>query len=408
MADSKPSEPLPSGTAPPTSQQEQPNGEFGDKNDNDIDALEAGRGDSDTDPKTKCCCPACGTRKNKKKKKNADDKPDNVDANGNLIPEATKCYKFRQQELYAITPILSPPFVITMYFVMSCVCIPLGAVMIADNNKLKSSPTIRYDNIPACDVGNNFTSTKTCQVSFALDQPIPAPSYFYYQLTNYYQNARTYALSRSSAQLMGEWPLTSAQIDTCEPILDNKSNGEPVPCGLTAWSYFNDTFVLCKDQNCADGVNVTQNGIAWPSDVEYKFKPGPIEEGSPWTEQDNDLITSEPFMVWMRLSSFNQFNKLFMIVQEDLPAGTYYVNIQSNYPVSSFDGQKAIVLYQVTWYGGKNEFLAIAYTVTGCVCFVLACVFLIRHLTKPRKAAYEDPSMVLDRINEIANEDAKS
>jgi len=96
--------------------------------------------------------------------------------------------------------------------------------------------------------------------------------------------------SRSFNQLNGVYlKADSAGIADCDPIKFNRdlaSNtmsvsgnrnlssfpDEPaIPCGLVAKSFFNDTYVVTKK---TDGSKVTINegGIAWQSDVEYKFK----------------------------------------------------------------------------------------------------------------------------------------
>lgn len=49
----------------------------------------------------------------------------------------------------------------------------------------------------------------------------------------------------------------------------------------------------------------------------------------------------------------------------------------SDYPVLSFDGTKKVVLSNVSWMGGKNEFLGIAYLVIGSLCVVMSVVMLI-------------------------------
>lgn len=41
------------------------------------------------------------------------------------------------------------------------------------------------------------------------------------------------------------------------------------PCGLIAWSVFNDSFEL---RNQSVTINMTSSGIAWPSDKSMKFK----------------------------------------------------------------------------------------------------------------------------------------
>lgn len=44
------------------------------------------------------------------------------------------------------------------------------------------------------------------------------------------------------------------------------------PCGLVAKSVFNDIYVL-KDRS-GNEIKIKQDGIAWESDKEYKFKNG--------------------------------------------------------------------------------------------------------------------------------------
>lgn len=48
-----------------------------------------------------------------------------------------------------------------------------------------------------------------------------------------------------------------------------------------------------------------------------------------------------------------------------------------DYPVLSFDGRKKVVFSNVSWMGGKNDFLGIAYLVVGSLCVVMSVVMLI-------------------------------
>lgn len=48
------------------------------------------------------------------------------------------------------------------------------------------------------------------------------------------------------------------------------------------------------------------------------------------------------------------------------------------YNVSSFNGKKFIVFSTTNAFGGKNEFLSIAYICVGVVCCVVTLGFLIR------------------------------
>jgi hypothetical protein len=60
-------------------------------------------------------------------------------------------------------------------------------------------------------------------------------------------------------------------------------------------------------------------------------------------------------------------------------------HLRTDFPVREFEGAKYVVLAEVSWMGGKNPFLGIAYLVVGGVCFLLGLVFLIVHLVSGRK-----------------------
>ena len=50
-----------------------------------------------------------------------------------------------------------------------------------------------------------------------------------------------------------------------------------------------------------------------------------------------------------------------------------------DYPVRSFNGRKRMILSTISWMGGKNPFLGVAYITVGGVCFFLGVVLLIIH-----------------------------
>jgi hypothetical protein len=135
----------------------------------------------------------------------------------------------------------------------------------------------QYDNDPVCTVG------KKCLVNFSIDTPMKAPVYFYYQLDNFYQNHRRYVKSRDFSQLKGSWP---EDLSNCEPIQKNKDispnlmsvSGKKLdpeapanPCGLVAKSFFTDKFTLLK-KDAKSKIDMNENGIAWQSDIDNKFK----------------------------------------------------------------------------------------------------------------------------------------
>lgn len=286
-----------------------------------------------------------------------------------------RCAKFRAQELWAWKPVWSPQVVYMMYLIVAVIFIPLGVVVFVQSNRLSATPRWRYDKVPACDVGNSSSldTSRSCVLRFDVDKNMTAPSYFYYGIVNFYQNARTYASSRSDAQLRGDKREPST--DECDPLTRDQNNtgNVIVPCGLVAASRFNDTLELCRDIACQDPVNVTKKGIAWDIDVNTRF----VGSDEKFTPEQNALIRDEDFMVWMRLSAYRNWKKLYRIISEDLPAGQYYVRINATYPVESFDGEKFFFLSETTWFGGPNDFLGYAYIVTGGIALLLAILFFI-------------------------------
>ena len=51
----------------------------------------------------------------------------------------------------------------------------------------------------------------------------------------------------------------------------------------------------------------------------------------------------------------------------------------ADYPVKAFSGRKKLIISTVSWIGGRNNFLGIAYMVVGVLCILLALIFLIIH-----------------------------
>jgi hypothetical protein len=74
-----------------------------------------------------------------------------------------------------------------------------------------------------------------------------------------------YVKSRSDAQLKDN--KSSTDTSSCQP--EDSSNGQPiVPCGLIAWSLFNDTYNFSRNNQ---PLFVNKKDISWKSDRETKF-----------------------------------------------------------------------------------------------------------------------------------------
>lgn len=63
-----------------------------------------------------------------------------------------------------------------------------------------------------------------------------------------------------------------------------------------------------------------------------------------------------------------------------LPKGQYFIDIEYNYMIKQINGRKFFILANVSWIGGRCNFLAISYIVVGCLCFMAAIVLFFIHI----------------------------
>lgn len=57
------------------------------------------------------------------------------------------------------------------------------------------------------------------------------------------------------------------------------------------------------------------------------------------------------------------------------------MKIDSLYDVDAFKGNKGVVLSTALAFGGKNQFLAVAFVIVGIICIVITVVFLLKKKT---------------------------
>ncbi|XP_069143751.1 putative ALA-interacting subunit 2 isoform X6 [Solanum lycopersicum] len=281
-----------------------------------------------------------------------------------------------------------------MFFLIGVIFIPIGllclyasesVIEIVDRYDIDCVP----DNLKSQKVAyiKDNSVSKNCTRYLKVPQNMKAPIYIYYQLDNYYQNHRRYVKSRSDKQLLHG--LQYNDTSSCNP--EGENNGLPiVPCGLIAWSLFNDTYSFF---NGADAINVNRKNIAWRSDREHKygkdvypfnFQSGPLIGGAT-LDPDIPLSDQENLIVWMRTAALPTFRKLYGKIEVDLEEGDLImVNLVNNYNTYSFGGRKKLVLSTTSWLGGRNNFLGMSYVTVGSSFIFLAFVFLLLHVKNPR------------------------
>ncbi|XP_013919628.1 PREDICTED: cell cycle control protein 50B-like [Thamnophis sirtalis] len=333
---------------------------------------------------------------------------------------------FTQQRLPAWQPLLTAGTVLPLFFGLGLAFLAIGLSLFFTSEKIKELE-LDYTGTPGNNCSNCARLTNSsdprrvrscqCGLTFKLPAPFPLPVCLYYQLSNYFQNNRRYSISRDDEQLSGvTWALRHPYQE-CKPYRYN-SQGVPIaPCGSVANSLFNDTFELFYQLPNGSLANVTldKRGIAWWTDTNVKFQnPEPVNNSlcdafshtaKPpfWSrtacmldpsDRNNTGFVNEEFIVWMRTAALPTFRKLYARIRHDnfsksLPQGTYFLNISYRYPVLGFHGSKKVILSTLSWMGGKNPFLGIAYLVLGAACILSGIVMTVIHL-KYRQQDEED------------------
>ena len=302
------------------------------------------------------------------------------------------------------------------------------------NSAMWSQRTIEksYDGVPV------KGGVQECTIEFKIPEDMGPPVFFYYHLTNFYQNHRRYVASFFDKQLKGN-KVDGGAVNgsSCSPLTANGTGVPYYPCGLIANSIFNDTFdspVLLNvpNGNANESVYEMQNksNIAWnsdkalygnfPSDMKFdEVAPPPnwylrYPNGYTASNPPPNLGEDEAFMVWMRTAGLPTFSKLAQRNDSaPMRAGTYRVKIllrkhllsrrrsrhpslianrRPVFPVDQFHGTKSIIISTRTVMGGRNPFLGIAYVVVGGICILLGVVFTVTHMIKPRYVLAPDQS----------------
>lgn len=290
--------------------------------------------------------------------------------------------KFKQQTLSGFQPIYTPKLVSIVFFIGSILFFSFGLPLyLLAESVIEVSK--RYDNI--CNLYD-----EKCVVSIEIDKEIPDPVYIYYHLSNFYQNHRLYVKSRSYTQLRNA-KASNTELDLCKPAKYNrdfknyinesiyselKKSDTAVPCGMVARSIFNDTFIFPDYKD-----SISFDDIVYESDKDIWINGDDKEQ---WRDIDDRL------RVWMKISLFSNFRKLWGKIEENVKKGKLKVWINNQYDVDKWNGEKRIILSNSSALGGKNNGLGIVFIVAGSFCMLCSLIFVVSGaIYKPK--LNEDP-----------------
>ena len=305
--------------------------------------------------------------------------------------EKLKNSKFKQQKLPGWRPVPTITSTTIIFFGFGAAFIVLGIIILIFSNKIEEV-SYRYDEV--------CKGKSECQITLKIKNYMEKDIMVYYQLNGFYQNHRRYVKSKSDDQLNGKDITYEAMKDSqdCDPVITNKdmektisiTNKElqekdvAIPCGLIAKSFFNDNYkkweLLSKfEDNNHEIINVNESNIAWKADKELKYKNVNLDKQ--WID-----MTNEHFIVWMRPAGLPNFRKLWGRINRNLDAGSdIRVTIDNNFDISSFNGEKYLILSTVNAFGGKNSFLGVSYIVLGAISIILAIIFIIGYNLHSKK-----------------------
>ena len=265
---------------------------------------------------------------------------------------------------------------------------------------------------------NYSLEQNVCQIRFNIPENLQPTVNFYYYLENFYQNHRRYVGSFNAKQLLGDPVDASTLSSTCDPLARDPNRGDKIvyPCGIIANSMFNDTFssptlltVPTTDgppQNERLYSMANNTGIAWSGlgDLygKTRYNLSQIVPPPNWNQSymfgytdvspPPDLHTWEAFQNWMMLAASPNFYKLYQRNDRDvMDAGTYRIDIVSNFDTNLYNGRKSFVITTVSTMGSRNIWPGIIFLIVGGICLILDVYFILSFfLWKPRKLG--DPS----------------
>jgi len=314
------------------------------------------------------------------------------------------------QEFPGWNPLPTIQVAVLFFFVGACAFLISGILATAASVSV-NEVRVRYDNVGELDSDSNTYPMMDAaggqdyvmNLTFNISHRMEAPVYFFHYIKGFYGGHRRYIRSRSNPQLAGVSDL-GATDPKCRPQLYNTADDKPNPdmarqglmnpCGLLAWSYFNDTFLL--HDLTGEGVEtiaVDESDLAWKIDRKALFSDRDASNFN--TDEERGLrgggtITTplneaEHFMLWMRPTATPDLFHLWGRIDRDLEEGTQLrLQVHNRYNTYGWAGEKGVLLTTNSWMGGSNIFIGVYCIVLGGMYLIASVVMLMSYLYQNR------------------------
>ena len=359
--------------------------------------------------------------------------------------------RFLQQELPAYRLIPGARALVAVPGVLGTVIFAVGIALIVASRQVVEVQ-MNYSDDPWCVFQHGATNGDVpCAVTAQITKDMRAPVHVHYGVDRFHQNSRGYARSVAYNQYhFANRSFATSELYPCIPELFLGSDGYGTegggggggggggsgddtsraalirPCGLVAWTFFNDTYQLDVTRTTTnlterviafDDDNVAR-GIARPADlslfgpvVAQNFNPPEFSQYRGGSTVTRPLNENERFISWMRLAARPAFRKPYARIGTNngeivFRAGDVVsVAVHNRFNVYQFGGTKSFVLTTLSWYGGRHDGAGYVFIGAGLAMIVLAAMLatLVFYTSGPyarpsclkiKARAYADVSLI--------------
>jgi len=240
---------------------------------------------------------------------------------------------------------------------------------------------------------SNCTHGSKCQIEVTWDQPAALYSdiHLFYAMGPFYQNYNNYLKSEVPMELMGHVAPDAMRELKC-PERSREADGKQiVPCGMKAFSFFNDTFEVHGHTGL---VEIDASSAGWDSDLDRYDNPPDYgkRSGTTWLYDRyprikhiaEEGVNNRQFVEWMRPGAlWRVWHKYGTLAPQDgkqtLKKGDKLTITIHNYYPTPPNGYKHLALTTLSRFGGRGNFFSSFLYAASVLCLFLGiAAYLLR------------------------------